>query len=167
LSNYDPGIQYEPLLKESRKRAFALASNLAALSEGHLLTYDFIKLKQTVERVAADADVAYAIVQLHNGKVAAYSGRSDLQGELLEDPVSQRATAAEKPLVQEITMPALAERGYDVAIPLFAPGSTRKWGTIRLGFSLAQAGLDHRAGHVASMAVPENKCLATVKGCNA
>jgi signal transduction histidine kinase len=131
--------QHDILLKESRKRALALASNLAALSEGHLITYDFIKLKQTVERVAAEADVAYAIVQLHNGKVAAYSGRSDLQGELLEDPVSQQAIAAEKPLVQEITMPALAERGYDVAIPLFAPGSTRKWGTVRLGFSLAQA----------------------------
>ena len=131
--------QHDILLKESRKRAFALASHLAALSEGNLLTYNFIKLKQTVERVAAEADVVYAIVQLHNGRVAAYSGRSDLQGEFLEDPVSQRAIAAEQPLVQEITMPALAERGYDVAIPLFAPGSTRKWGTIRLGFSLAQA----------------------------
>src|SRR5262249_13200875 len=28
-------------------------------------------------------------------------------------------------------------------------------------------GLDHRAGHVASVAVPENQCLAPVKGCNA
>jgi len=131
--------QHDILLKESRKRAFALASHLAALSEGNLLTYNFIKLKQTVERVAAEADVVYAIVQLHNGRVAAYSGRSDLQGELLEDPVSQQAITAEKPLVQEVTTPALAERGYDVAIPLFAPDSTRKWGTIRLGFSLAQA----------------------------
>ena len=31
----------------------------------------------------------------------------------------------------------------------------------------ATSGLDHRAGHVASMAVPENKCLVTVQGCNA
>jgi signal transduction histidine kinase len=127
------------ILEESRKRAVALASNLAALSTGYLLTYNFIKLKQTVEQVAAEADVVYAIVQLHNGRVAAYSGRSDLQGESLEDPVSQQAITAEKPLVQEITTPALAERGYDVAIPLFTPESTRKWGTIRLGFSLGRA----------------------------
>jgi signal transduction histidine kinase len=127
------------ILGESRKRAFALASNLAALSAGYLRTYNFIKLKQTVEQVATEADVVYAIVQLHNGRVAAYSGRSDLQGELLEDPVSQQAITAEQPLLQEITTPALAERGYDIAIPLFAPESTRKWGTIRLGFSLAQA----------------------------
>ena len=131
--------QRDTILEESRKRAVALASNLAALSEGYLLAYNFVKLKQTVERVAAEADVAYAIVQLHNGRVAAYSGRSDLQGEILEDPVSQQAITAEKPLVQEVTTPALVERGYDVAIPLFVPGSARKWGTIRLGFSLAQA----------------------------
>ena len=28
----------------------------------------------------------------------------------------------------------------------------------------AMFGLDHRAGHLASMAVPENECLDTVKG---
>jgi signal transduction histidine kinase len=130
--------QRDTILEEARKRAVALASNLAALSEGYLLAYNFVKLKQTVERVAAEADVAYAIVQLHNGRVAAYSGRSDLQDEILEDPVSQQAITAEKPLVQEVTTPALVERGYDVAIPLFVSGSARKWGTIRLGFSLAQ-----------------------------
>src|SRR5439155_5413746 len=30
-------------------------------------------------------------------------------------------------------------RGYDVAIPVLVPGGTRKWGTVRLGFSLARA----------------------------
>ena len=127
--------QRATILEESRKRAVALASNLAALSAGSLLTYNFIKLKQTVEQVAADVDVVYAIVQLHNGRVAAYSGRSDLQGEFLEDPVSQRAITAEQPLVQEIATPALAERGYDVAISFFAPASTRKWAATASGNS--------------------------------
>ena len=30
-------------------------------------------------------------------------------------------------------------RGYDVAIPVFVPESTKKWGTIRLGLSLQRA----------------------------
>ncbi len=131
--------QRDLILEESRDRAVALASHLAALSAGNLLTYNFVKLQQTVEQVAAEADVLYAIVQLHNGRVAAYSGRRDLQGERLEDIVSQQAITAESPLVQEVTTPALGDRGYDVAIPLFTPESTRKWGTIRLGFSLAHA----------------------------
>jgi signal transduction histidine kinase len=131
--------QRETIVEESRKRAISLASNLAALSEGYVLSYNFIKLHQTVEQVAAEADVAYAIVQLHDGKVAAYSGRHVLPGTSLEDAVSQRAEQADTPLVQEVTTAALASRGYDVAIPIFAPGSPHKWGTIRLGFSLAQA----------------------------
>lgn len=131
--------QRETILEESYKRAFSLASNLAALSEGYLLSYNFIKLEQTVERVAAEADVAYAMVHLHDGKVAAYSGRRVQSGTVPDDPVSQQVLKAEEPLVQEVATPALQGWGYDVAIPIFVPGSSRKWGTIRLGFSLAQA----------------------------
>jgi hypothetical protein len=40
--------QRETILEESHKRAFSIASNLAALSEGYLLSYNFIKLKQTM-----------------------------------------------------------------------------------------------------------------------
>jgi PAS domain S-box-containing protein len=131
--------QQEIILEESRKRAFALANNLAALSEGYLLTYNFVKLKQTADKIAAEEDVAYTIVQLHNGQVAAYSGHQSLQGTILEDPISQQAIAAEKPFLQEVTTATLRGAGYDVAIPVFAPGGTRKWGTIRIGFSLARA----------------------------
>jgi signal transduction histidine kinase len=131
--------QRETILQESRKRAFSIASNLAALSEGYLLSYNFIKLEQTVAQVAAEEDVAYAIVQLHDGKVAAYSGWGIQPGTVPDDPVSQQALKAKEPLIQEVTMPTLQGRGYDVAIPIFVPGSGHKWGTIRIGFSLAQA----------------------------
>jgi signal transduction histidine kinase len=131
--------QRDTILQESRKRSFSLASNLAALSEGDLLSYNFIRLEQTVVQIAAEADVAYALVQLHDGRVAAASGWSVLQGTVLDDPVSQQALKTATPLVQEVTTPYLRGRGYDVAIPFFAPGSPRKWGTIRVGFSLAQA----------------------------
>jgi signal transduction histidine kinase len=131
--------QRETILQESRKRASSLASNLAALSEGYLLSYNFIKLEQAVERITAEEDVAYAVVQLHDGKVAAYSGRRVQPGTVLKDPVSQQALKAQEPLVQEVNTPELQGRGYDVAIPFFVPGSDRKWGTIRIGFSLAHA----------------------------
>lgn len=131
--------QRETILEESRKRAVSLATNLTALSEGYLLSYNFVKLEQTVEQVASEADVAYAIVQLHDGKVAAYSRHSSQQGKILDDPVSQAAIKAEKLFIQEVSTEEMGGEGYDVAVPFFAPGGTRKWGTIRIGFSLAQA----------------------------
>lgn len=132
--------QRDTILHESRQRALSLATSLAALSEGYLLSYNFVKLEQTAEQMAArEPNVAYVIIHLHNGQVATYSGYPEKQGQVLEDAVSQRALQAESPFVQEIATAAVGGKGYDVTIPVFAQGGTRKWGTIRIGFSLAHA----------------------------
>lgn len=131
--------QRRAILEQTRLRALSLGSSLAALSESYLLSYNFAKLEQAVERVTANEDGAiYAIAHLRDGKVAAFSGRNDLQGRWLDDPTSQRALQATEPLLQDITL-GFREAGYDVAIPMFVPQSSKKWGTIRLGFSLKRA----------------------------
>jgi signal transduction histidine kinase len=125
------------ILEQARLRAISLALNLAALSEGDLFSYNFIKLEQTAEKAAADdQDVLYVIAHLYDGRVAVFSGRPDLQETQLSDHISQRALQATAPLVQELLGGETTVHGYDVAIPVFAPHSTKKWGTIRLGFSL-------------------------------
>jgi signal transduction histidine kinase len=125
------------ILEQARLRAFSLARSLAALSEGDLFGYNLVKLEQTAEKmVADDRDVLYVIAHLHDGRVAVFSGRDDLQDTQLSDPVSQRALQATAPLMQELLGVETTIRGYDVAIPVFAPHSAKKWGTIRLGFSL-------------------------------
>src|SRR5262249_7009832 len=64
------------ILEQARLRALALALNLAALSEGDLFTYNFIKLEQTAEKAAADdQDVLYVIAHLYDGRVAGVTGR--------------------------------------------------------------------------------------------
>jgi sensor histidine kinase regulating citrate/malate metabolism len=111
--------QQATILTEARKRAVSLATHLAALSEGYILSYNFVKLEQTVEQVAAEEDVTYAIIQLHNGKVAAYSAHPERQGYVLNDPVSQRALQADKPFIQVASTTELNGEGYDVAIPIW------------------------------------------------
>jgi signal transduction histidine kinase len=134
------GNQRRAILEQTRLRALSLGTSLAALSEGYLLSYNFVKLEQTSENVTTnEADVVYSVAHLRDGKVAAFSGRNDLQGRTLDDPVSQQALAADTPLVQQILIPQTKEPGYDVAIPVYAPGSSKKWGTMRLGFSLKRA----------------------------
>jgi signal transduction histidine kinase len=125
------------ILDQARLRALSLALSLAALSEGEIFGYNLIKLEQTAEKVAADAqDVLYVIAHFHDGRVAVFSGRDDLQETQLRDPISQRALQVTAPLVQELPGVGTTVHGYDVAVPVFAPHSARKWGTIRLGFSL-------------------------------
>jgi signal transduction histidine kinase len=132
--------QRTEILEQARLRALSLVRSLAALSEGDLLSYNFVKLEQIAEAVKADdRDVLYAIAHLHDGSVAAFSGRDELQGTQLEDPVSQRALQATAPLVQALRGSETSAQGYDVAVPVFVSHSTKKWGTIRVGFSLQQA----------------------------
>src|SRR6266568_5371403 len=91
------------ILEQARLRAFSLALSLAALSEGDLFGYNLIKLEQTAEKMAADdKDVLYVIAHLHDGRVAVFSGRDDLQDTQLSDPVSQQALQVTAPLVQEL-----------------------------------------------------------------
>jgi signal transduction histidine kinase len=132
--------QRRAILEQTLQRALSLGSSLAALSEGYLLTYNFAKLEQAVERVTADEDdIFYAIAHLRDGKVAAFSGRNDLQGRWLDDPISQRALQASSKMLQPITIPHSKEPGYDIAIPVYIPEVSQKWGAIRLGFSLKRA----------------------------
>jgi signal transduction histidine kinase len=138
--------QREAIIEQARLRALSLGESLATLSEGYLLGYNFAKLEQVAERLTAhDPDVFFTVAHLHDGIVAAYSGRDDLQGTRLDDPISQAALQATAPLTQKIVNPETNESGYDVAIPVIVPGSAKKWGTIRLGFSLKRAyGLIHQ-----------------------
>jgi signal transduction histidine kinase len=132
--------QHRAILEQAQLRALSLGASLAALSEGYLLSYNFVQLEQVAEKVTADDDdVVYTVAHLRDGKVAAFSGRNDLQGKVLTDPISQRALQAQGALTQEIMLPQSGEPGYDVAIPVYAPRSAQKWGTIRLGFSLKRA----------------------------
>jgi signal transduction histidine kinase len=132
--------QHDAILEQTRLRALALAHSLAALCESYLLSYNFFKLEQIAEKVTDDdADVLYAVIHLHDGSIATFSRRDDLQGTQPTDPVSLRAIQTTAPLVQERLGVETTAHGYDVALPVFVPPGSKKWGTIRLGFSLQQA----------------------------
>jgi Histidine kinase-, DNA gyrase B-, and HSP90-like ATPase len=132
--------QRNAILEQTRVRALSIGTNLTALCEGYLRCYNFITLEQATEKVkAGNEDAIYAAAPLHDGRVAAFSGRDDLQGKTLDDPVSPRALDATTPLVRDIICPEHKAVGYDVAIPVFVPRSSKKWGTIRIGFSLKRA----------------------------
>jgi signal transduction histidine kinase len=134
------GHQRRAILEQTRLRAIALGTSLAALSEGYILSYNFAKLEQVTEHIVdSNDDVVYAVAHLRDGKVATYSDRNDLQGKMLDDAVSQQALQAKQALVQSINIPGQHAPGYDVAIPVYVAGSSQKWGTIRLGFSLKRA----------------------------
>jgi two-component system sensor histidine kinase AtoS len=128
--------QSETIQEEAQKRGVTMARHLAAVSTNALLTYNYIALKQSAERVVLEEDVLYVIIHDKEDKVAAYSQQDDKQGMTLSDEVSQKATQAKAPLIQPILYGEKKVRVLDISIPVYIKESQEKWGTIRIGLSL-------------------------------
>jgi two-component system sensor histidine kinase AtoS len=120
------------IIEETERRGEVLARNLAAMSYGPLLLYNYTALEQSVARVAAEADVVHAIVLDADGRVAAHSRTAASVGEVLPGDVDRAAAAALAPLRQDTWDPH-GEAAYDFAVPIFV--GNQKWGTVRVGLS--------------------------------
>src|SRR2546425_9566487 len=125
--------QRETIIEEFERRGEVLVRNLAAISYGPLLLYNFTALEQNVARVAAEADVVYAVVLDAEGKVAAHSRRPERVGASPEGPVQERAAQTNAPLIQDTVAGGSGEALYDFAVPVLVAG--QKWGTVRVGLS--------------------------------
>jgi PAS domain S-box-containing protein len=118
-----------------RKRGITIARNLAAVSTNALVTYNFVLLEQHVGRLAQEDDLVYVIILDREGRVAAHSQRSDLQGQQLTDRVSRKAWEAYEPLIQSVVNPPQGNL-LEVAIPVFPSDERDKWGMVRVAISL-------------------------------
>jgi two-component system sensor histidine kinase AtoS len=124
--------QRTAVIDEAERRGQVLARDLAAISQGALLLYNFTALEQNVSRLAAEEDVQYAIILDGEGRVAADSPRVERVGLVLSGEIDRRAAAATDLLVQETTTGS-GQAVYDVAVPVIVQG--QKWGTARVGLS--------------------------------
>ncbi len=121
------------IVEELQRRGEVIAKNLAVISTGPLLLYNFTALEQNVTHIASEADVAYAIVLDAEGTVAAHSRHPELVGRSLPDKVDELAAKTETLLIQETVLVDTGEPIYDFAVPVQV--EREKWGTIRVGLS--------------------------------
>lgn len=124
------------------KRGGVIASSVASASHNALLTYDYSSAQRIVDQMRGQTTTSYVIVHDKEGVVAGFSGRPDLQGQVLEDAVSREA-------VREATAVHQRHKGMgylasdpdgilEVAVPVFVAGSDERWGTVRVGLPLSE-----------------------------
>jgi two-component system sensor histidine kinase AtoS len=125
--------QRAAIIGEVERRGESLAQSLATMSYGPLLLYNFTALEQNVARVAAGADVVYAVILDAEGRVAAHSRHPERVGQPLDSTVDRKAAATSAPLTQATVFGARRDAIYDFAVPVQVDG--QKWGTVRVGLS--------------------------------
>lgn len=121
------------IVDEVDRRGEVLGRHLAAISYAPLLLYNFTALEQNVARVAAEADVVYAIVLDAEGRVAAHSRHPERVGSVLNGETAEQAVRADELLVQSVVDAASHETVSDFAVPVLV--DRQRWGTVRVGLS--------------------------------
>ncbi len=130
--------QRNAIIREVEKRALVVAQRLADASTTYLLTYNYVALEQLARQIDKDPDILYVIILDKEGNVAAHSLQYDLLGRILRDQVSAQARLAREPTVQRYLIPGAAQTPvYDASVPVAVEQSNEKWGTVRVGISLA------------------------------
>lgn len=136
----------QSLWRQCGLRARASAASLAAVARPYLLHYDYIALQQMADGVRTEPDVVYVVILDKEGKVAGYGGRRDLVGTHVDGLANQRALNSHGAALQEVDWND-ATLGPTPAIEAVAPvweedNRGQRWGTVRVGLSLASVRTD-------------------------
>lgn len=124
------------------KRGGVIANSVASASHNALLNYDYSALQRIVDQMRAQTMASYVIVHDKEGVVAGFSGRPDLQGQILDDAVS--VEALREPTAVHQRHEGLGHLASDpdgiieVAVPVHVEGSSARWGTVRVGLPLSE-----------------------------
>jgi two-component system sensor histidine kinase AtoS len=129
-------LQSRTIRHQLEGRGLAIAQSLAATSIADLLTYNYVALERSANQAADDPDIICVIFHDKEGRVAGFSGRSDLQNTFLDDEISRTALVTPRPSVQEISLKSDKSKGLDIAVPVFPHGVGEQWGTVRVRLSL-------------------------------
>jgi PAS domain S-box-containing protein len=132
----------DSLLRETRKRGFAVARSIAWLSTPALLSYNYIALNQAASRSQAGSEIAYVVIYDKEGQIAADSRSPNSFGQAPRETADFNAQSVrdERWSFIEPRRPG-DSRILEILLPVYVEGYEVKWGTVRVGISLE--GLDH------------------------
>lgn len=122
----------QSILEEFLQRGITVTRNLAAVNKEYIISYNYLKIEQSVDHIVKENDVLYAVVLFFDGEPATYFGRQEMKSDILGGELSKDAFQTEETIVQygffedgefcEVTVPIMVEH--------------QKWGTVRVAFPL-------------------------------
>ena len=136
--------QSRTAMDQIEKRAMVIAQSLSTVSTPALLTYDYSTLQRLADEIRAETGAVYVIIHDKESAIGGFSGRPDLQWSHLEDIEAAHALTNENPHVHVHSgLPTGMPQGIggnilEVTLPVRTDDSNTRWGTVRVGLSLAE-----------------------------
>ncbi len=135
--------QSESLLDQTREKGFTLSHSIAWLSTPSLLSYNYVALSQAATRSRGDAEVAYVVIYDKEGQIAADSRERNSFGHPPREPADMEAIKTREdrwmiaPPILQGDAPII-----EFLVPVYVEDREVKWGTVRVGISLAEVNAD-------------------------
>ena len=135
--------QSESLLDQTREKGFTLSHSIAWLSTPSLLSYNYVALSQAATRSRGDAEVAYVVIYDKEGQIAADSRERNSFGHPPREPADMEAikTREDRWMIAPPTLQGDAPI-IEFLVPVYVEDREVKWGTVRVGISLAEVNAD-------------------------
>jgi PAS domain S-box-containing protein len=135
--------QTDSLLGQTREKGFALAHSIAWLSTPSLLSYNYVALSQAAARSRGGAELAYVVIYDKEGQIAADSRERNSFGHPPREPADVKATQAREDLWMIVSPPKSGDAPMiEFLVPVYVEDHAVKWGTVRVGISLAEVNAD-------------------------
>jgi len=127
----------DSLLRETRRRGFAVARSIAWMSTPSLLSYNYIALNQAAHRSQAGSEIAYVVIYDKEGQIAADSRSQNSFGQPPREAADFAAQSVREEQSSFIEPGRPGEfRVLEILLPVYVEGYEVKWGTVRVGISL-------------------------------
>jgi len=135
--------QSESLLGQTREKGFALAHSIAWLSTPSLLSYNYVALSQAATRSRGDGEVAYVVIYDKEGQIAADSRERNSFGHPPRERADVKAVETREDRSMIVRPPRPGEAPViEFLVPVYVEDHAVKWGTVRVGISLAEVNAD-------------------------
>jgi PAS domain S-box-containing protein len=135
--------QTESLLDETREKGFAVAHSIAWLSTPSLLSYNYVALSQAASRSRGGAEVTYVVIYDKEGQIAADSRERNSFGHAPREISDITAVKARDDKWIIVPPPRTGEAPImEFLVPVYVEDREVKWGTVRVGVSLAEVNAD-------------------------
>ena len=135
--------QTDSLLGQTREKGFALAHSIAWLSTPSLLSYNYVALSQAASRLRSGAELDYVVIYDKEGQVAADSRERNSFGHPPRERADMAAIETREDNWMIVAPPRTGEAEViEFFVPVYVEDQAVKWGTVRVGISLAEVNAD-------------------------
>lgn len=127
------------IVDESRSRGVAIAQLFGATNVNHLKSYHLLPIQQNAMLAKKENRLGYLIVYDKEGRIVAHTDDAAAVLSYTTDRATKALLAAGHPIFREqsstLSRVNVGERYSEVFLPITAPESSKRWGTVQLGIS--------------------------------